>query len=135
MRVSKAASKWYIVVAVLSGALCLTSFFSSTPITNSRTDPRVITSGMWLINTALFALIAFKVRSMSLGWSIIGFLLFLFGVFISVAGGELSPIGLLIELFLFVKLLHAVRAARAWHSFEERTGGASLPSSAPIEPK
>ncbi len=68
---------------------------------------------------------------MSIGWSITGLLLGVFSIFLSLAEGDLSPIGLMLELFFLLKLLNAARAARAWHSMDD----SSLPTSGPIEPR
>jgi len=53
------------------------------------------------VDTALFAWIVFRVRSMSSGWAITG----------------LALLALLIETPILLRLIHGIRATRAWDRF------------------
>jgi hypothetical protein len=133
--VSRNATKWYIFGAVLSGALGLISLFSGKEIASSPTDSRIAASSASLIGAALLGLIAFKIRSMSMGWSIAGLLFGVFVVVFSLADGTMNPIGLVFEFVVLVKLFNAVRAARAWHSFDQNNDNGLAPGNLPIEPR
>jgi hypothetical protein len=124
LQVARSAARWYVLAALISGAFGLISLFSGSPIARSATDSTIAFSAFSLADAALFGVIAFQIRSMSVGWSIAGLALGVVEVAASFLSPHFSPISLLVELYILLRFVNAVRAARAYHGFAARDGRA-----------
>jgi hypothetical protein len=131
-RIARSVAKWYVFAAIVSGVLGIASLISGKQITKSEFDHHVVASSFSLLDAALFGWIAYKILSMSVGWSVTGLILALVGTLLSMGAGEVSPIAMIFELYAILRFIHAIRAARAWRRFAAIQAQFSA---APLEPK
>ena len=116
-RIAGSAVKWYVILAVFSAAFGIVSLVSGEPITRSPSDARIVASAWSLVDAAIFGFIAYKIGSLSLSWSIAGLGLAVLSMLLALGSGDLSPIALIVEFYIVLRFVNAVRAALAWRKF------------------
>jgi hypothetical protein len=129
-RAANFASRWYIVGAVFTGVLALIAILSGRDIPRSQFSDEIAISSLSILDSALLGFVAYKVRKLSVGWSVAGLALFLFGL---LAGGS-SPIALIIDFFVFFNLIGGVRASLKWRDLDRLEAASHANAPHPIEP-
>jgi len=130
-RAANLASRWYILGAIFTGALALIAIFSGKDIPQSELSGEIAISSLSILDAALLGFVAYKVRKLSVGWSIAGLALFLFGLL----NGASSPITLIIDFFIVFNLVGGVRASLKWRELDRLAVANDAYSPHPIEPQ
>src|SRR5580692_7597937 len=89
------ASRWYIVGAIFIGALALIAILSGKDIPRNQLSDEIAISSLSILDAALLGLVAYKVRKLSVGWSIAGLALFALGL-----PGASSPLALIVDFLI-----------------------------------
>lgn len=100
-----------IFVAAISGLLAILSLIYKKPILGIN--------GLSLVDAALFALVAWRIRKMSRTWSIIGLMLYLVEVGERVVNHPSGAVGVLTIIFILA-YIGGIRGAFGFHRYTKQ---------------
>jgi hypothetical protein len=103
-------------IAALTGLLAILSIVYHEPIFGLN--------GFSLLDSALFILVAWRIKKMSRTWAVIGLLLYLIEVGYNVAANRNGAIGVIAVVFILI-YVGAIRGAFAFHRYRKAANAQS----------
>jgi hypothetical protein len=106
-------------VAAVSGLIAILSILYHRPVFGFN--------GWSLVDALLFVVIAWRIRSMSRTWAVIGILMYLLEISLNLATNKSGTIGVLTVIFMLT-YIGAIRGTFAFHKYRRTSSAAQPPA-------